>query len=884
MGAARHFRWFSRLLRRGEAERELNEELQSHLDMETAANIRAGLPPDEARFAALRTFGGVAQVQDRCRDAWGVRFADRWQQDLGYAWRGLLRNPGYTATALATLVIGIAASTTIFSVVNAVMLKPLPFHQPDELVTVWSSLPRLGLNQLPTGYGNIADWRARSRTLSGLAAFDGTHAFVTIGDRAPRRTHAVMVSPNLLKVLGVRPILGTGFEGAGTADSTLRALISHAAWIEHYGASADVIGMPITVNGRPLTIGGVMPPGFYFPEKDVELWLPESFARAWDRMRLERGSETWRVVARLAEGRSLSEARTEMAGIASALEHEFPGANAGLGSSIVPLAAHLTGRSVRTGLLMLAGAVTAVLLIACSNVANLLLARGASRQREFAVREALGATRARVVWQLLAESALLAFIAAGLGALLTHFALRAVRGFGPASIPRLDEISLDAGALAFAAGAAILCTVIFGLAPALKSTRSSVTGMLRNADRGFSESGRSKRIRSGLIVAEFALAIALVTIAGLLVRSLARLNAVESGFQSDPVLLTGIVIEPGRNGADATEFLRQLLERVRTLPGVTAAGACEQVMLSNTEVRDREIVVEGGSVDAEAVARMPVRVDSAGPDFFRAVGIQLRRGREFSDADRADSPPVAIVNETVAHRLWPGADPIGRRFKTGGINSENPWLTVVGVVADVRRQGLDREPPPQFFMPFTQNPSQGAVIAVRTSVEPSTLAPAVRAAAREIDRTVLVSTGTTLRETLTGSLSTREFNLGLVGTFAAIALVLSGVGIFGVMSYSVACRTREVGIRMALGAAPGAIVRQLLGEGLGLAVRGILAGVAVAAVAIRGLTSLLFDVSPFDPVSFLGAMVLLTIVALLACLVPALRAIRIDPASALRAE
>jgi putative ABC transport system permease protein len=408
--------------------------------------------------------------------------------------------------------------------------------------------------------------------------------------------------------------------------------------------------------------------------------------------------------------------------------------------------------------------------------------------------------------------------------------------------------------------------------------------MLRSADRGVSESGASKRIRSGLIVAEFELAIALITVAGLLVRSLVRLNSVDSGFQSDSVLLVGVVVEPGRNGGDATELVHALLERVRTLPGVVAAGAGENLMLSATEVRDREIVVEGSSASAEAVARIPTRADSASPGFFRAVGMHLKRGREFSDADRADSQPVVIINESLARHLWPDADPIGRRFKMGGISSENPWLTVVGVVGDVRRQGLDREPPAQFFAPFTQNPSQGAVVAVRTSVEPSILAPSVRAVAREMDKTAVVSAGGTLREALTGSLRMREFNLGLVGTFAAIAMILSGVGIFGLMSYSVACRTREIGIRMAVGAEPGTIVRQFLKEGLQLALAGMIAGALVAAASIRGLSSLLFGVSPFDPVSFLGALALLTLVALLACLVPALRAIRINPVSALRAE
>ncbi|MBL9214796.1 MAG: ABC transporter permease [Opitutaceae bacterium] len=874
---------FRAVFRRAELERDLSAELQFHLDREAAGHRRAGLDPAEAGAAALRDFGGPAQVQEACRDAWGGRLLDQLRQDLGYAWRGLGRNPGFTAAALATLTLGIGASTAMFSVVNSVLLRPLPYRDPGRLVILSSDLPLHGITDSSSGYANIDDWRKASRTLRHLAAFDGSNAIVTDARGEARNVSAAFVSASVFDALGVAPALGRPFTAEECARGEGVAVLSDEAWRRYFGPDPGAIGRTLLVAGRPVEVIGVMPPGFYFPKKGVVFLLPETLARGWANSRLERGTGPWRAVARLAEGVSLDEARTELAGIGAVLEKAHPAANAGLTVRVESLAGRVAGRQVRLALLVLVGAVTAVLLIACSNVANLLLARGAARQREFAIREALGAGRGRLVRQLLAECALLALLAATTGAALAYAALRALQAFGPElGIPRFDEIALDPAALAFAVLLAGFSGLASGLLPALRSTQRDPMSMLRGAGRGLSEGAAARRGRSVLVATQFALAIILLIATGLLSRSFVRLTAVDVGFRADQVLVIGMRVPSERPEEQAAVYAARLLERVRALPGVISAGTSEEVLQG--EASAHFVTVEGGAAVDPVVGRVAMRLESVSPGYFTTVGVALRSGRFFTDQDTAAAPGVVLVNETFARRFWPQESPVGRRLRLGEPGSTEPWLTVVGVVADVRRQGPDRAPVALAFRPLAQHPARPMNLVVATAVDPAAFAPTLRAAVVEVDRAVPVGNVERLRDLLDRPLALREFNLGLIGAFAAIALTLAGIGIFGLINYSVTRRTQEIGIRLALGAQPGDILRMVLGDGLRLALAGILLGAAGSALLMPVMASLLFEVSFADPLAFGGAGAVLLAVALLASYLPARRAVTINPVTALQTE
>jgi putative ABC transport system permease protein len=578
---------------------------------------------------------------------------------------------------------------------------------------------------------------------------------------------------------------------------------------------------------------------------------------------------------------SLAEAQAELTGIASTLAREFPATNADSDVTVVPLSLQVTGTQLRLALFTLVGAVGAVLLIACSNVAGLLLARGAVRQREFAVRIALGASRRRIVGQLLLESLVLAFLAAAAGTGIAAAALKCTRAFSPANLPRLDEISLDGAALAFAVCLSFVCAAVSSLLPALRITARDPMSMLR-CGRGLSSGPASRRLQSALVSAVFALAVVLLTATALLGRSLARLAAVDTGFRAGRVLVMGINFPRDRPEEQIAPFMDQLVERARGLPGVRAAAMSEEVLLGEANVSP--LTAESAESAAIQTIHLPLRIDAITADFFRTVGVSLRAGRVFDDGDRADTEPVIIINETLAHRFWPDRAAVGRRLREGGPNSEAPWLTVVGVVADVRRQDPQRAPIAQAFRPHTQRITTAMNLLVATDVEPGSLAGTLRALVAEVDRSVPVSIGTTLRESLDRRLDSRRFILGLIGSFAGIALVLAGVGIFGLINYSVARRTQEIGVRMALGARPGSVLRMVLGDGLKLAVAGIAGGAVLGAMLLPMLTSMLFEVSLADPLSLSVSIGALVGVALLACYVPARRAVAVNPVTALHAE
>ncbi|HEY5551232.1 MAG TPA: ABC transporter permease, partial [Opitutaceae bacterium] len=719
------------------------------------------------------------------------------------------------------------------------------------------------------------------RSFSGIAAYDGTSVVIEDRDRTAQRVTAVHASANMFEVLGVAPALGRAFTAGEAAQREAVAVASHEFARQEFGGGEAALGASLVINGRPYRIVGVMPPGERSPDPGSVLIVPETLLPGWEKVRFNRGPDSWRVIARLAPGVSLDEAQAELTGIASTLARDFPATNAESGVAVVPLSIQVTGTQLRLALFTLVGAVGAVLLIACSNVAGLLLARGAVRQREFAVRIALGASRRRIVGQLLLESLVLALFAAAAGTGIAAAALKGIRAFGPANLPRLDEISLDGAGLAFAVCVSFACAVVSSLAPALRSTARDPMSVLRGG-RGLADTPAARRMRSGLVAAVFALAVVLLTATALLGRSLARLTAVDTGFRAERVLVVGMNFPRNRPEEQIVPFMNQLLERARALPGVRAAAMSEEVLLGEANVNP--LTAEGAEFAAARSILLPLRVDAITVDFFRTVGVSLRGGRFFNDGDRADTEPVVIINEALARRLWPDGDAVGRRLREGGPDSTAPWLTVVGVVADVRRQGPERAPIAQAFRPHTQRTTTAMNLLVVTDAEPGSLAGALRTTVAEVDRGVPFRIGTTLSQALDRRLDSRRFILGLIGAFAAIALVLAGVGIFGLINYSVARRTQEIGVRMALGAQPGNVLRMVLTDGLKLALAGIAGGAVLGAMLLPVLASMLFEVSLTDPVSLCVSIGALVGVALLACYLPARRAVAVNPVTALRAE
>jgi len=799
-------------------------------------------------------------------------------KDLRHAIRQLLRNPAFAGTALVTLALGIGAVTTVFSVIRTAVFKPVPYPEADRLVMLWSQNLPAGVPQAGTGYANVLDWRARNRSFAEIAVFDGTTMIAAEPGGLTRRVSAVLVEPRIFTVLGLGPFLGRYPTGDEMERREPLAVISHETW-RRMGGSDDILGRRLEIDGILFTICGVAPQGFAFLDDDAELWLPLSFARAWDTERLNRGSESLRVIGRLAPGVTLDAARAEMRAIAGALELENPAENRDLAVVLVPLSLELAGPRLRLALGLLAGAVAALLLIACSNVANLILVRGLARQREFAVRLSLGATRGRLVAQILAENLVLGLLAAVLGAGLAWVALPVVRTFSAAGIPHLDDLRLDAPLLAVSTLVSLACTVLAGLAPALQATRRDPLAMMREGGRGTTEGRQGRRVRAGLVMLEFALAAGLLTGAGLLMTSLGRLLSVDPGFRPEGVIVADTRFPPTRPLDDIIPYFQRLQERVASLPGVLSAAVAEDVLLGSK--RDQSVIIEEPGAQAPVELKLPVGVDSVTPGVFETLGIPLRRGRFLNEHDHADGQRVVIVNEYLARKLWPGHDPIGRRLRTEG---DGPWMTVVGVVADVRRQGPDRAPIAQLFRPFAQRPSRGFVLVVRTAGDPAALVATVRQAAQEVDRGVPEFSVGTLEADMRERTAPQRFNTTLLAAFAAAALALACIGIYGLMHYSVARRAHEIGVRMALGADPAQVRRMIVHEGLGLAAAGIGLGLVAAFLGLGAISSLLYEVNARDPVIFASAAGVLLFVAFLASWLPAHRASRIDPSVSLRAE
>lgn len=866
------------LFRKAEMERELNDELRFHIENEVERNIARGMFPAESRTAALRDFGGVEQAKEACRDARGVWVVEEVWRDLRYGLRTIARQPGFTLTVVLTLAIGIGANTAIFSVVNAVLLRPLPYENPDRLIAVWGHDIKGGDDHTYLSFDDYKDYRQTSETFEILAGFTPQWSFTLTGSGDAERVQGFFASASAFTMLGVKPALGRAFtEDEDTPRGNSVALISYGLWQRRFGGDANIIDQSVALDGQSVTIVGVLPAGFRWLE-EADLWAPLTQNPVTQRGRAVRIVS---FAGRLKPGVTLAAAQAEMGTIASRLAEQYPASNTGIAVNLIPLYQEITGK-IRPALLALLGAVGLVLLIACANVANLLLARSRTRLREIAIRISLGASRPRLIAQLLTESVLLAIIGGAAGMLLAIWGVDLLVNASPVDIPRRNEIGLNTAVLFFTLLLSLATGILFGLVPALQASRSDLTEALKDAGRTTSGPG-SRRARSILVVAEVALALVVVTAAGLLLRSFAKLHAVDPGFDTESVLSFDLPMPSRYQDANVRmTFYRQLYARIESLPGVTAVGDITRLPLAGRAGNPTSVLAIEG-VDVPPGERPQVDFRRAGPGYFRAMGIPLVAGRAFDDRDVPNSELVAVINQTAARQFFFGRDPIGKRIGFG--NAPTPqWNRIVGVVGDVRHLGLRTEARAEAYIATLQAPPNAPVVVVRSSVDAASLIPTIRGVIREMDPGVAIFNVLTLQQVRYQSLAQPRFQVFLFGLFAGLALILAVIGVYGVMAYSVSQRTHEVGVRVALGAQRQDVLRLVVGEGMKLVGLGIALGIPAALGATRLLSTLLFGVTAADAVTYFAVALLLGGAALAACLAPARRATRVDPITALRYE
>jgi putative ABC transport system permease protein len=797
-------------------------------------------------------------------------------QDARYALRTLLARPAFSAVAVLTLAIGIGANATIFSVTNELLLRPLPFPEPDRLVTVWSV--REG-DRAGVSYPDLMDYRSESRVFAGIALLAGQTVNFTGGD-TPDRLRGAFVTGNVFDVIGVKAAVGRTFTDseAELGRAVPVAVVSHELWQSRFGSDPRLVGRALLLNGRPFEVIGILPAGFKSPFDQPDVWLPGPFHTS--KGAFERGARGVPALGRLKPGATVLAARAELAVIAERLQREYPESNAGWGVDVEPLQRTLTG-DVRVALLTLFAVVGVVLLIACANVANLLLVRAAARRREMSLRAALGAGRGRLVRQLLTESIVLAGAGAALGVLFAHAGLRALLAAVPTSFIVFRKITVDGDVLLFSLVVAVASGVLFGLAPALHASRANLHEAF--AARGTPAAASFGRfsLRNLFVVAQVALSIVLLIAAGLLTRSLLWVQRIDPGFDPRGVLTMEFRLPATKyaDEAQAGAFMERAIAEIRRAPGVQSAALVRAAPFSYNGASSGYIVA--GREPAPGVEPPSTQLNAVTPGYFATMRLPLRAGRDFSGADRADAPAVVIVNEALARREWPGASALGKQIRSA---DGGPWLTVVGVVANAKHYSLGDETTAQAYVPYSQLPGIFASVVARTAGDPMALAPAVRAAIWAVDRDQPVWKIRTLENMIRTSLGQQRFTAGLVAGFAAVALLLAGVGIYGVLSYAVAQRTQEVGVRLALGAQPGEVLRLVVREGLALTGVAIVIGLAGALAAARLLASQLQGVSTADPLTFGAVPAILALVALVATYMPARRASRLDPAEALRSE
>jgi putative ABC transport system permease protein len=881
--------WLTRaanLFRRGERDRELEEELEAHLQMQIDDNLRAGMSPREARRQALVKLGGITQAKEECRRKSGFPMLEDFWQDLRYGLRAMGKNPGFTAVAIVTLALGVGANTAIFSIVNAVLLRPLPFGQPERIITLWENNVKDGIERDDVSPANFLDWRERTSVFEEMA-FANPYSLDYEGGGEPETWQAALVSDGFFRILGVPALHGRTFSAEEHLEGRNSvAVLSYGLWQRRFGRDPAVVGRKLVLDNQPVTVVGVMPPEFKLNlfEREKALWVPQVLS---EDLRRQRRATYLKVLAKLKPGVPLEQAVAEVNGVAAGLAAEYPQTNAGVGVTVVPLGEQMTGQ-VRPALLVLFGAVCLVLLIACANVANLLLARGSARERELAVRAAIGAARGRLARQLLTESLLLAVLGCAAGILLAAWCSDLIVRNSPENIPRLELAEVDGAALTFVICISSLTALVCGVVPALRFSKPDLQHCLKGTGRSTTGGSARHRLRSALVVSEVALAMVLLVGAGLLLRSFISLLRVNPGFAADKMVALQVFIwDRYPKPEQRVAYAGQALEKLKAVPGVESVGITTALPFLESSARTSVPFTIEGQVAPPEGQEPTVFISAATADYFAAAGVPLLAGRHFDEHDRMDSRAVALINETMWRRYWPGEDPAGKRITVrGGLRGQRGPSTfeIVGVVGDVQHEGLDKEPRPEFFLPYAQSPSGSIIFAVRTGSDPALTVPTLKARLYEVNGAQPIYTVATGEALVSDSLKVRRFSLLLLGSFAALALVLAVIGIYGVISFATRQRTHDIGIRLALGATPRHVLGMVIRHGMSLTFVGIGLGLLTSIALTRVMSSLLFGVSATDPSTYATISLLLGGVALTACYVPARRAAKLDPLIALRHE
>jgi putative ABC transport system permease protein len=873
------------LLQARRVDADFDEEMAAHLEMLADDHIRRGLSPAEARRAAIVSFGGPMQIKEQHRDEAGLPFVETTLQDIRYAARSLRKHPAYSVVAIATLAIGIGAGTTVFSFVGAVLLRPLPYKNPEQLIRVFETNPLRNWTKNIASPANYADWKARNRVFDGIAAYEqftnvgsGASELFLTGFGEPQGLKSLGVTGNLFTVLGAVPLLGRGFTDEETFEGKGRvAILTYGLWQSAFGGDPAVVGRTITLSGRAYDIVGVMPRQFFFPGRDVQIYVPVAYPPAT--FTNSRRPHWLGVVARLRPGVSLEQARQDMAGIARQLEQQYPDTNTQMGVRLDPLHDSFASEP-RGALLMLSAAVGLLFLIVCANIANLQLGRAVSRARELAIRRALGAGRTRLLRQLFTESIVMSAAGGGLGLAIAAAAQSALTRYAASAVPLFAQVEIDRTVLLFAIALSLVAPIIFGIVPAVASSKQVAVH-----ERSESGSRRTRTLRNVLVAGEVALSVVLVVGAVLLVRSLGQLQGVDPGFDQEQAVAFTMTLPTARY-ADAPSRFNAFTEIERRLgeqPGVQAVGASSTLALRGFTWTGDTTIEGRSATDYER----DVRHASTTPGYFPAMRIRLLAGRLFADTDTRDKPQVTIVNHALARRFFRDIaveQVVGKRITFGRPQDNAPWIEIVGVVADEKQDGMDKPALPTAYSSIGQRLQNPLTFVVRAAQTPDAVIALARRTVAGVDKDLAITSVATLKDVVEGSMEGHRFRTTLLSAFAGIALLLAALGIYGVLAYFVSQRSRELGIRLALGAEPEALFRMVVGHGLRPVAAGAVVGLVGAVAATTLMQSLLFGVAPVDPTTYAVAAGLLATIALAACAVPAMRATRVDPLVALRDE
>lgn len=876
------------LLHKDKVEQDMDNELRFHLEMEIEANVKRGMSLPEARREALLRFGGVEKFKEECRDVRGAPLIESLLQDVRYGARILFRNPGFTVVAVLTLGLGIGANTAIFSVIYGVLMRPLPYKDGSQLVIVQQQAPLARVNNVPFSVKEVQDYREQNQTLDAVVEHHSM-SFTLLGGQEPQRVQTGVVSANFFDVLGVKPLLGRTFvadDDEHGSDAVI--VLSYQYWRQSHGGDPAIIGRAFQMNNRPHTVIGVLPPIPQYPnEQDVYMPTSHCPTRSSEQFMSNRNARMMSVFGRLKPGVPVAQAQADLSTLATNLQNQYPDsypANRGYAASVIPLQEELTRRAKPTFLILL-GTAGLVLLIACANVANLTLARLMRREREMAIRSALGAGRGRLIRQLLTESTLLSFAGGALGLLLAAGGLQLLVTFAARLTTRASEIRIDGLVLLFTLAVSVATGLIFGLMPAFSSDQN-VTGSLKEGGGRSSAGLRRQRIRNMLIVAQVGVSFILLIWAGLMLRSLIKLQHVNPGF--DPERVLAMRISPNwskyNSSQDTLALLLRILDKARSEPGVSSAALGSTYPLNQLGITNgpfnRGFQIEGRPTpEGELLPQADFR--SASTDYFETVRQPLVRGRTFIEGDKDKAPLVAVINQATARHRWGDEDPIGRRVS---FDRGQTWINIVGIVGDVRQYGLDREPADEIYVPLPQSGFGGGNLLVRTAADPMSIAELMREAVYEVDSDTAVDRVQTLEQVRSDAVASPRLTAILLAMFAGLALVITAAGIAGVMALSVNQRTHELGVRLALGATPGKVLGMVMRQGMTFVLAGLSVGLVGALLLGRLMSALLFAVEPTDPITFLAVGVVLIAVAAAACFVPARRVTSIDPMLALRSE